>query len=72
MPNILTVVCATKKIKSKGWTRTKFCNNKIPITLQYNVWSLFKTHLTEVHPLYIIPESGDTVFKEIQNSYYLK
>ena len=28
-------------------TSTKFCNNKVPSKLQYNVLSSFRTHLTE-------------------------
>ena len=39
MPIISKTACATKKLFSKKVTSAKFCNNKVPITLQYNVWS---------------------------------
>ena len=47
MPIISKTACATKNLFSKKVTSAKFCNNKVPSTLQYNVWSSFRTHLIE-------------------------
>ena len=47
MPIISKTACATKKLLSKKVTSAKFCNNKVPSTLQYNVWSSFRSHLTD-------------------------
>ena len=47
MPIISKTACATKKLFSKKVTSAKFCNNKVPSTLQYNVWSSFRSHLTD-------------------------
>ena len=47
MPIISKTACPTKKLIKQELTSAKFCNNKMPSKLQYNVWSSFRTHLTE-------------------------
>ena len=50
MPIISKTTCATKNLFCKIVTSTKFSNNKVdkvPSTLQYNVWSSFRSHLTD-------------------------
>ena len=62
MPIIPKTACDTKKIiYLVNLTSANFCNNKVPSTLQYNAWSVwrssFRSHLTDENskrsPLYL-------------------
>ena len=41
-----------------------FCNNKVPSTLQYNVWSSFRSHLTDENSKSTSPLFNTLLYKK--------